>query len=105
MKWINISEKMPHVDEIIKYKGNLRGAEGRHMGNGFVELKNQAVDQFDEWKPKYPGYVTMKVPRFDGVRTEVKGQVKDNEFIGEYKHEGMTYGIQISLQFTEKQIK
>lgn len=96
-KWISTDERLPVMNEIIIYKGNLSGAEGRHMGNGFVELKNGRVDQFDEWKPVYDGYVTMAVQHPEKKqKIEVKGKIINNEFVGEF-WDGITFGITIPL--------
>lgn len=98
IKWIKTEDKMPELNEIIIYRGNLNGAEGRHMGNGFVELTNQRIDQFDEWKPKNNGFVTMKITHIDGVtKIEAKGEVSNGLFTCEYSHQGMTYGSTIPL--------
>lgn len=97
-KWISINNKMPILNEIIYYKGNLHGQEARHMGNGFVQSPNGEVDQFDEWKPKWPGFVTFKIFHIDGVtKIEAKGKVGDGLFTTEYKHQGMCYGATIPL--------
>lgn len=98
--WINTEDKMPLINEIIYYKGNLRGQEGRHMGNGFIELPNHRIDQFDEWVPKNIGFVTIRVPHIENhsIKCEAKGKVIGDEFKGEYKYKGMTFGINLPLQ-------
>lgn len=96
--WIKIEDKMPLVNEIIYYKGNLRGQEGRHMGEGFIELPDGRYDQFDEWVPKNIGHVTMKIMHIDGkTKIEAKGHVVGGLFTAEYKHQGMIYGATIPL--------
>jgi hypothetical protein len=95
--WINTDEKLPAINEIIIYKGNLSGIEGRHTGNGFVQLKNGDVDQFDEWKPIHHGFVTMKVQHPEkAMKVDVKGRIVDNCFVGEFK-DGITYGVSVPL--------
>jgi hypothetical protein len=97
-RWININTKMPILNEIIYYRGNLHGEEARYMGNSFVQLLNGEVDQFDEWKPKHPGQVTFNILHIDGVtKIQAKGHVHEGEFRTEYKHEGMTYGATVPL--------
>lgn len=49
--WINTDKQLPAVNEQIMYNGNLFPAKGKHIGNGFVELENGDIDQFDEWQP------------------------------------------------------
>lgn len=94
-KWINIEERYPAINEIIYYKGNLGGREGRHVGEGYVQLLNGEIDQFDEWLPKNKGFVTMKITHVDGKnKIETKGKItSDGLFITEYRFEGMTYGL------------
>lgn len=95
--WINVDEKMPAINEMIIYKGNLTGAEGRHMGSGFVELTNGRIDQFDEWRPVHLGYVTMKVQHPEKrQKVEVKGKIVNNEFVGEF-WDGITFGVTVPL--------
>jgi hypothetical protein len=96
--WINKNHKMPILNEIIYYKENMHGQEARHMGNGFVQLPNDEVDQFDQWKPKHPGCVTFKILHTDGItKIEAKGEVNDGLFTTEYTHKGMCYGAVIPL--------
>lgn len=97
INWINIDDKMPAVNELIIYNGNLYPRKGRHMGNGFIELSSGGVDQFDEWKPLYAGFVTMKVQHPEKrMKVEVKGRIVDNCFVGEFK-DGITYGVNVPL--------
>lgn len=97
-KWISINTKMPILNEIIYYKGNLHGQEARHMGNGYVQLLSGEVDQFDEWKPKHPGQVTFNILHNDGVtKIQAKGEVSEGLFTTEYYHKGMCYGAIIPL--------
>lgn len=96
--WIKLSDKMPVLNEIIYYKGNLHGQQARNMGNGFVQLRNSEIDQFDEWKPKHPGYVTLNIIHVDGTtKIEAKGKLEDGLFTTEYTYQGMTYGATIPL--------
>jgi hypothetical protein len=99
-KWNNIDQVVPELNEIIIYNGNLNGQEGRHMGNGFVELSNDGIDQFDEWLPKNKGFVTMKILHVDGkTKIEAKGKVtSDGLFTTEYRHKGMSYGATIPIK-------
>lgn len=97
-KWISINDKMPILNEIIYYKGNINGQRARHMGNGFVQLPNGEVDQFDEWKPKIPGKITFSILHIDGItRIEADGEVNDGLFTAEYTYQGMCYGATIPL--------
>jgi hypothetical protein len=97
MKWITTDKQLPAINEIIIYKGNLMGIEGRHMSNGFAQLKNGDIDQFDEWKPVHPGFVTMKVQHPEKrLKVEAKGRIVDNCFDGEFK-DGITYGVNVPL--------
>lgn len=100
MKWNNIQQIIPELNEIIIYVGRIYKQEGRHMGNGFVQLPSGKVDQFDEWLPKNPGFVTIKILHVDGkTKIEAKGKVTSNGlFTTEYKHKGMCYGATIPLK-------
>jgi hypothetical protein len=97
-KWNNTDQVTPALNEIVIYNGNLRGQEGRHMGEGFVQLPDGRVDRFDEWLPKTKGYVTIKILHIDGETViEAKGNVIDGLFTTEYRYKGMTYGATIPL--------
>lgn len=97
-KWININTRMPALNELIYYKGNLHGREARFIGDTFVQLSNGDVDEFEEWKPVHKGYVTFSILHTDGVtKIKAKGEVKEGLFTTEYTHEGMTYGAVIPL--------
>lgn len=61
--WINTDKQLPAINEQIIYSGNLYPAEGRHMGNGYVELPNGGIDQFDEWQPKEKPTVNTAGPQ------------------------------------------
>jgi len=96
--WIKLSERMPILNEIIYYKGNLYGQRARYTGNSSVQLPDETVDQFDEWKPKTLGLVTFRILHIDGVtRIEVQGEVNDGNFITEYTYNGMDYSATIPL--------
>lgn len=97
INWINTDDRLPAINEIIIYNGNLDPRKGRHMGNGFIELPSGEVDQFDEWKPINVGFVTMNVQHPEKqMKVEVKGKVIDNTFVGEFT-DGITYGINLPL--------
>lgn len=96
--WIKLNEKMPILNEIIYYKGNLNGQKARYIGGDSVELPAGRNDRFDEWKPKVLGKVTFGIFHTDGVtRIEAVGEVDDGLFITEYTYQGMTYGATIPL--------
>jgi hypothetical protein len=96
--WIKVKEKMPILNEIIYYKGNLYGQSARYMGDSNVQLPNGEVDRAEEWKPKNKGCVTFKILHIDGVtEIEAKGIVDDGLFTTEYTHKGMCYGATIPL--------
>jgi hypothetical protein len=97
-RWININTKMPILNEIIYYKGNLHGQEAMYTGEDFVQLPNGRVDRFDEWKPKHPGQVTFNILHIDGVtKIQAKGEVHEGLFTGEYTYKGMCYGAAMPL--------
>jgi hypothetical protein len=97
-KWISINTKMPILNEIIYYKGNLHGQEARYIGDNKVELKNNTIDRFDEWKPKRHDYTTFRILHSDEVtRIEATGVVEDGLFTTEYTHDGVEYGAVIPL--------
>lgn len=51
-------------------------------------------------------FETRKVLHVDGkTHVEAKGRVVGNEFIGEYKFQGMTYGVTISVETITKETK
>jgi hypothetical protein len=96
--WIKLSEKMPIINEIIYYKGNIYGQRARHIGNGKVQLPDGTFDDFDEWKPKALGFVTFRIFHIDGTtKIEAQGVVEDGLFVAEYIYKGMTYGATIPL--------
>lgn len=100
-RWISINERMPALNEIIYYKGNLYGQRARYTGyagSGCVQLPNGETDTFDEWKPKVQGQTTFRILHIDGVtEIEASGEVNDGLFISEYEYKGMTYGATIPL--------
>lgn len=97
-RWISINERMPVLNEIIYYKGNIYGQRARNIGNGQALLPNGETDVFDEWKPKVHGQTTFRITHIDGVtEIEASGEVNDGLFIAEYEYKGMTYGATIPL--------
>jgi hypothetical protein len=97
-KWISINTKMPILNEIIYYKGNLGGREAIYIGGDNVLLKNGRSDRLDEWVPKHSGLSTFNILHNDGLTNiEAKGIVDDGLFTTEYTHEGMCYGAVIPL--------
>jgi hypothetical protein len=97
-KWININTKVPIVNEVIYYMGNLGAVEATYTKDDFVQLLNGRIDRFDEWKPKHPGLVTFNILHIDGVtKIQATGEVHEGLFTAEYKHEGMTYVATIPL--------
>jgi hypothetical protein len=96
--WININTKLPILNEIIYYKGNIHGQEARYIGDNKVELLNNTKDCFEEWKPKHPGQVTFNILHIDGVtKIQVKGEVHEGLFTAEYTYNGMCYGATMPL--------
>jgi hypothetical protein len=97
-KWISINTKMPVLNEIIYYKGNLFGQQARYIGGNKVRLHDDREDLFDEWKPKVQDQATFSILHIDGVtKIEATGEVNDGLFIAEYTYNGMCYGATIPL--------
>jgi hypothetical protein len=96
--WIKLNDKMPILNEIIYYKGNLNGQRARYIGHESVQLPDTSKDKFEEWKPKVLGQVTFSILHIDGItRIEAQGEVNDGLFTTEYTYKGMCYGAVIPL--------
>lgn len=96
----NIEQEKPMLNEIIYYQGNLHLSKGRYMGESFVELDNGEIDQFDEWKPVEPVFKNIAFRHVEDDRIEViaRGLVSGDKFNGEYRYNGMTYGVTQTLK-------
>lgn len=97
MTYIDISEKEPHVNELIICKEH---GKVKYLGHGMIELVDRKIEKLDgQWKPVKKWKNVFRIKHTDGIAIiEAEGRVKEDEIRIEYKFRGMYYCQIIELK-------
>lgn len=90
MKYINIEEREPYINEIITCSAHGRV---KYLGHGMVKLNSSGrIDKCEKWKPVKKWKHVFQIKHIDGIsEVEAEGIVTGKEIIIEYFFQGMTY--------------